>query len=677
MKLFLYEIKKIYKNKGILLLLVFFLLLNIASGIIGIDEIRDVNYEQTYSKRIDSVIYNAKINYLQIEDKESENAKYQLHIMHNYSQTQTLDISGEVIGYGKVLGSPIPYVSALLVCLAVSILLANIEYTSDIFILSHKRKRINVGFAKLAAVLVTTISTVVLFVCLTVLGCLLSKGLHGLNSPIQCIPQYIFCPYTFTVFEAICSRVLLCIGIITILSLTVLAISFIVRRFVPALLCSVLLLGFDYLLTYANKDTFAFFRNINVNMFVTDLWLKQYNGMELLTFASNVELFAIISVILIAILMAVSLVTFRYMRSIKAVKTKRQAKTLSKYLPRNVLFYESKKLLSGRILIVVLCLFLIHILSLHITTKEQFNDYDKTYKYYVTQMSEMTYNEQISFSTTEKIKANEIIVQAKEIESLFFANEETHENFIEWQQKAGAAEWILTVFEDIDKQLSAIGALQEQGVEATLVYATGWSKLIDKSVDIFLAFAISLIVIPYIAIEQESGYSTNLSASFRNKQRKRAKFELRKILIALLYSSAVIFVFNLSDILLIHSKFGLPSWNAFAVGAGITFNNIKFKLYQALILKFIFSVFGTGLIIAFAEILKKVTKKTMLLLMIFVGIQVLFLTASTIINRYILLDFTCYFGFNLLFFNKLEIIIQFLVLTLILIINIIAHKCKN
>ena len=104
MSLYQYEFKKLFKSKFCMILFALLVGLNFIIGLITYENpVRGEGYSERYVKETDNIIYNAKMNYISIENKESENAQYQLEVIKRYSNIQSLDVTHEVRGYDSVL----------------------------------------------------------------------------------------------------------------------------------------------------------------------------------------------------------------------------------------------------------------------------------------------------------------------------------------------------------------------------------------------------------------------------------------------------------------------------------------------------------------------------------------------------------------------------------------------
>lgn len=664
MKLLSFEVKKIIRNKSVIILLLLLVIVNVIFGAITKTETKPENYSDTFEKHIEDVIYSAKINYLLIDDKSSEESYYQAEIIRLYEKLYDLDVRGEVRGYSTVLISPYPYLSALVICIYISILLANEEHKSNLILLSYKKVRKKICMSKIVFITITAISTVTVSVLVFFLGNILTNGCSGILCPVQAIPEYIGSPYHFNVLFALLARLLFSILVILIISLCVFIFSVLCKRIIYALMGSFLLLGADYILSLLNDGLFDFYNQINISEFLSDAWLRQYSGMKIFVFMPQLELFAILCVITISTLICFAFLSFRYTHSIKSTGNKKFARN-NRTAVKSPIYYEIKKLLPGKTIVLIICLVAAHILLTILTTNVPYRDWEKVYRYSLYQMKDMSYEEQTDYSQRVKNKAYDSIVNAQNIKDLYFDGKETYSNYLAAQQAAGAAELQLSVYETIDEQLMALKALRDDGIEAELVYSTGWKKLFAGEGDIILLGTLIILIIPYITIEHESNYDKILESSFITNERDKRRFERRKIRISLTSSIILIIFFTILDLVVIHVEYGLPSCFSYAAGAGIIFDNVRMRLIESVCLKVIVMSIAAYSFIMIAQFLKKYIRKTLPLIMVFVVWQMVAYALTRILAIFSVLNLLSLFSYKIFYENTYFALTQLVLLLII------------
>ena len=150
--IFTYELKKISRNRATIILCILLIVFNVLMGCFSSQT--ELITQERFDKAIDNIIYSADVNLSFISDKSSQNALYQQSLIDKYSNIQDVTISSDVRGFGEVISSPYPYISALVFCIWLSLQLALAEYSSNIILLTYKESRRKIGFAKLLILLI-------------------------------------------------------------------------------------------------------------------------------------------------------------------------------------------------------------------------------------------------------------------------------------------------------------------------------------------------------------------------------------------------------------------------------------------------------------------------------------------------------------------------------------------
>ena len=652
--LFLYESKKILKNKIFLAVLIVGIILSFVVGLTEAPDIKAQNYEGAYLTQIDDIIYNAKINYFRIEDKSSEEAIYQLNIVEKYTNIRDNNVNYDVLGVQSLLSSVYPCAIALLIGVFTAVILIYTELSSSQVLVTFKKPRIKLMLMKVSVLGAIIAFVLAVFSALQLLGSFFSCGICGLTAPIQAIQEYIRCPYDLTVIEAILIKLLIMFCGIFSVSLIAMLITVITKSFLASCLCTTVYIGTSLVLGQSSVSVFKIY---NIGVILSDSWMKKYSGILLGPYFSQLDALIIFSIIVILLLLPILFVLFRKISLIHNTKTKTD-KEVSEQKSRTIISYEIKKLFFGKPMLTLGVMLILQLLVLNVFSGVINGDYEKIYKHYVTEMSGMSYEEQTDYVISEKINASKTIADASKAKNLYKEGKETEENLLRLQQMAGAATSNLSVLETIGEHLSSIGVIREDGIEATLVYSTGWKYLFEYGSSLILMLCISLIMIPYIAVEEDTEMLSILSPMFCNDKNVKKKFARRKQLVMLLVSFFIILIFKATDIIFCLLNYGLPDVSAYAVGAGINFYYPSMRLLGALLINAITSLLGVFLIIAWVGFLKRITKKTLHIIILFAITQIVFYIISTWLNKFVVLDISGYFGYALLNETPISPLIQ-------------------
>lgn len=673
--LFKYELLKLFRNKLIIIMLCAGFVISFAVGI-G-EQVTEVeNYGTRFTKRIDTVIYSAKTNYRQIDDKKSEMALYQLGVLEKYSALTDVDVSSRVRGFEAALSTAYPYALSLAVGVFAAIAAAHSEYRSSLVLLTNKKGRYKICACKMASVALVVFICGLAFVAAALAGAFVCTGVSGFFAPIQSIPTYMLCPYDMSVAAAILCRFGIAFVLILCVCLAVFCAGLMLRRFHLAVLGVVLICSTEILRSSLIEDAFSFFGNFAITDFISDEWLLRYKGMKIAgVFVSQPLVALFFAAVLIAVLALAAMLLFKRARTVLTVKNARGEKHAR--ARGGAYGYEIKKMLSGSAIVIFICLLVIHTLTLAVVYRDDGRDYEKIYKYHVLQMSEMSFDEQRAYVIDERIRSAEQVSEARRLKEKFTNGECTEAEYSAALQRAGLADITNNVLRDIDKQLDSLGKLIEQGMDAKLVYAVGWTGLINKPQDFFLIAALVLILVPYVNTENDSGFIRVLNANLRTNRKAMARHRRRKAAVAFAVSLAVISLFNATDVAFFALRFGLPSATAYAAGAGVEFACLGIRLWQALACKLALSLLGALLIVAFSSCASRLVSSTPKLVALLLGVGGVLFVAAKLVPQLTVVDVTSYFGCALLFEASWAVLLGHLSLLAVLCVPIAVEHIKT
>lgn len=642
----LYEAKKLIKAKSAVILLVLLAIFNIVISFFGVPA-DNVTTQEKYDKVAANIIYTAKVNLSQIVDKESESALYQKDIIARFENLQESVKVAPVKGFDSLLMSPYPYLSALMFAVYAALYLSLSEYSANLTLLSCKQKRGAIGLAKLGVLGVCALGSVLVFCLSYALGTLFAVGFDGALSPVQSIMAYIRCPYGINVLGALGLRVIFSFLASLLASLAVFFAALAVKKMIPALVCVIALVGADYVIAdAAGQNIFSLFYNFNFRVLIGGEYLARYSGMKIGVFV--IQPYIILAVIFLgaAFLGLFSLLLFRKAGSIKSIGAKRTCGKNGEAHGKSLVFYEMKKLFRGKTVIIVLILVVFKVIALDMQVKAPNSDYENVYKYYLAEMEDMGYNTQGAYVKREKSLALKKIAEAEEYMSSYIdGKEDDHEKFLEYSAEVGAYELKYQVLTGIVEQLDKVNAVREKGLDAKLIYATGWNSLFSLSHDYICTVLIAFVLIPYVMLDKESKFEPVVSASVIGKKRGARKLILKKILLMLGFSVAVAFAFFAFDILLVHKRIGLASLGEYAVGTVLPELLWSLRLWQVLLLRAVMALLGAALAVTSAYLIGKFTRGSMTALLVFAGIQFFAVLVSRMTGVFFVFDISSFFGY--------------------------------
>ena len=658
--IFTYELKKISRNRATIILCILLIVFNVLMGCFSSQT--ELITQERFDKAIDNIIYSADVNLSFILDKSSQNALYQQSLIDKYSNIQDVTISSDVRGFGEVISSPYPYISALVFCIWLSLQLALAEYSSNIILLTYKESRRKIGFAKLLILLTFSFVSVGLFVISFCVPLIFRGGFAGALSSIQSAEIYMVCPYKINMITGLLLHIFMTSCILLLGALIIYISALVIKKFIASLIAVVAFVGLDFLITHKNSDIFNVFYNFNFKAFFTDLWLKRYSGLKFGVFFSQPVLAITLCAIFIIITALISLVIFEKISYIASVKNSKKLMSNKTQKSHGIIFYELKKMFRGKTVISVAILIVFKMIFLNIQVDAPNGAFDTVYKNYLAKMGEMSYGAQVSFAAVERTAAESTVAKAEELAAAFAKDECTHEEYVDAMQKMGAAELRLSVLDKIDSQLADIGFLRDKGLDARLIYTSGWNELFSLYSDFFCVLAIAFVLIPYISIDDESGFAPIINGFFLGREKEKKRAAARKRLVMLAVSFAITLAFAATDILFVHLKIGLPSWNEYAVGTVLDTNVQTLFLWQIVVLRIAASLFGSALVIAACNFISRYISSGTLITVVFILAEAACMLVTRLADIFFVLDFASFCGYAIFSCDVKILLVEFVIL---------------
>lgn len=661
MKYFKFEFKKLVSGK---LFICFVLLLVIANIVIGVfnternGQVELVDHEQ-FLHNIDDIIYTAKMNYISIENKNSEMAYYQLEIIDRYTKLKEIVPTQTIEGYPALVTSFIPFACAGILEVIIAIMLLHFEQSSNLIITSFHKKRSIICFSKILLLLLSSLGTTFVFCCANTLGIALSgcKFVGG-DAYIQSLERFISCPYKLTLFQATILRFFVAVSVIFFISLMIFAVSNIIRNAAFTVLVAALIMAINFILDRAfQNDIFSLFYNININQFITDQWLQRFSGMQLFKFCSQVELLLLVVITGIAICISVSVIYFRCAKTIIPVKQKRsQGKRVCK-TRGNVIGYEIKKLMSAKVLVGIALLMIVYSYLAFSQLTNINSDYEKIYRYHIDKMASLSFAEQLEYSTQTKIQLRKIVGEAFELREKFKNGEVSAKEYNDVQQRAGAAELEQEVFGILDRQLNKVSEINEKGIPAKLIYSSGWKLLINSDINIVLVFVLIWMYSLFLCADYENKFDVIVKGCFVGQSYNYRRIELRRMVVVFISSIVLVMLFNGLELLPIHITYPIKNLHEYVIGAGIEMKKTHLQFADIFIIRMLLSLIGIVVLIVLIRLLSKLLKKTIFVMLVSIFIE-LFLLLIEQVSGGRIFSISNYFTFDLLFVPSISVVLQ-------------------
>lgn len=596
--IFLYEWRKVWRRRKLIIIIAVMALLSAVTSYMTEHAAKPENYQEQHDKTVDNIIYESKINLRYIDDKESTEALYQTEVGEHYDALYGRDVTGEVRGFDTVLETSLPYMASLAVMILVSFFSASadIDDDGDLVMRTFVNKRSIIAGVKLCVLAFSSVMVTVILTASSLLGASLRNGIDRITEPVGAIPNYIRCPYDITVAEAILIRVAVSILVCIEAAVIIATATVLLRRIVSVAVFAITLIAADLMVTQFSGIVTSFFYNSNLTGSLSDAWLTRYSGVRIGGGIVPRPIFAVcVFVIVTAVASALFVMAMTRFRTARehGARRKMQKTTLSD--THGLWFYEIKKALTVRSICVTVFMLALSCVIVILQNVPPTGAYNRVYNNFLTEMEPMTYEEQTEYVVAKSAEAYEIITEASTARDRLNAGEIEHDEYMKIRQRADATDLTLAVLDDIMDQLTAIKSA-DVGGNAALVYATGWrswASNTSKGANYLLAIAVILLLAPYAAREVDSGYGRIIYASMSAKSRNR--FELRKLAVMVICGTVIAMIFVAAELLIVHIRIGLPSWDRYAVGAGVTTHFASVRLWMMAVAHLAFTVTGVAI----------------------------------------------------------------------------------
>ncbi|MBQ8862360.1 MAG: hypothetical protein IJ021_06455, partial [Clostridia bacterium] len=313
---------------------------------------------------------------------------------------------------------------------------------------------------------------------------------------------------------------------------------------------------------------------------------------------------------------------------------------------KNLAFYELKKLFRGKTVILVFVLVIFKIFTLNAQVKEPNSDYENVYKYYLSEMEDMSYPTQGAYVTREIERSAKAIEEAEAYMNAYIdGEEEDHDKFLEYASELGAEELKHDVLVDINAQLAKVSVMRDKGVDAKLIYATGWDALFSLSADYICVILLAFVLVPYTMLDKESKFAPIMRASVLGRKKEGKRLRARKMLLMFAFAALVSLAFFALDLWLVNERIGLNSFGEYAVGTVLPEPLWGLRIWQVLLIRVAMAFAGILAIIAVTRLVEKFAPNTMAALLIFALSQFLAVLISNMANIFFIFDLSSFFKY--------------------------------
>lgn len=397
----------------------------------------------------------------------------------------------------------------------------------------------------------------------------------GADAFLASTESYLLCPYAVYIYEYALLRtvirfaVLLSAGVFLLLVARMLSIAFGYPAFCVAFL------GIQYAMSIAETATGTAWSSLNLfYMLEPAHYFERYASVEI---CGRSVLFPLAGAVLCTVLLIACtfFLHLQWKRTPKRKRFLRKLPVLPSYTPRTSFGFECKKLLVCQKLLLPLILLLVIKVMVCTAIAQQTVSYrEQIYRNYMLTFQGLPNDETERALEQEHTAFLELFAASEENSQRYANGEITYAELMASNLEKRTAEKKYEIFLEIKAEYERINSLSCQGIDAELVYGTGWKKLLQGTPDLLLLLVPILASFAYIA-ENKANLRTVLHATPRG----RTRMFLQKLCICNALAVLWCVLFGLADLWRISETYSLPAWNAAAASIiGLADANISLTL---------------------------------------------------------------------------------------------------
>ena len=543
-------------------------------------------YINDYPLAIQRIIDRASANldeYKNTEiDADSYKYKYQLRIMDTYSSIKkNVDIKYEYArGWDLLFNYQIGNIIIFLFLIVVNSAIVLFEYDTGAITITRLScyGRYRTFLSKIAAIVIVTFATVLLFTIETYLIIYCESGYSSISNAIQVFGDFEYCPYIMSVGEYL----IISLGIKTLtyilFSIVILTISTFLYNYILVYLCGIILVLLNILMNTWNymmpDDPLKSFNLIAMSN-VTPLF-ERYRALNVANNVIGYIPFIIIFILSVLILMTV-IATIKYGRSINIVSWKWLSEIIVKikmiirklfcrgatrnrnYQYHLMSFEIYKMLASPKNILPIVLMLLLKCYIMDITYTPTVSYSDAVYKEYMSTLAGKMDEEKRQYIISERSIINETLSKYDDINKAYLQGEIEFDVYRTYLQEYSYAYNRNELFQTIEDHVTYIDAMEKKDKDAWFVYDTGWETLYFSSFDWSLYITLIILNTKVFSMERECKSSDRgVAQIMRITKYGREKTYRTKYISSILITCLLVLMWNIIEFIYIHNIYDLP-----------------------------------------------------------------------------------------------------------------------
>ena len=441
------------------------------------------------------------------------------------------------------------------------------EFSSGMYPILHatRKGRVHTFVSKLAALLLFTALSVVLFTA-TSLGFFgASYGFSSLGNFIQVFEDFKFCPEIITVGEFLAISVLTKILVLFALGTLIMLLSVFIKKYALTFVASLGAVAVNFVLYFfisleqtGSFDMLNLFSVMDTKMAYTRYYSLNVFEESVPYIPWAIGFFAVLAVAFSAL----AAVMFCRTQGAVKIKTKKRIKFPSAAIPmpcRTLFGAEMGKMLLANKFIVIVA---VALLAKGFIASETFvytpSFTDSVYKEYMTTLAGEMTDEKLAYIEAERTRIDTAKANYNQMMADKNKGDITEEEYLAFLEEYNYANDRDTHFTRIENRRDYILGLQEEGKDAHFVYDTGWNTLFGQEFD-YLLYGLVLLLFAGVFANEIQGKTHPILKSTR---KGRGRLFLAKYAAVLTLSTLLFAAFTAIDLSAALKTFDFPAWDA-------------------------------------------------------------------------------------------------------------------
>ncbi len=513
--------------------------------------------ETEHRQKIQELLQRTETNLKVVSDPYMRS--YLLQVQSVYFDQSRLPIQNKLtVGWNDFFGYRGTAVWLLFLTFAVSVLLATNDRVCDsetiLFATKYGAKRILL--CKLTVLVSVCALSTVLYDLSVFAVYAVKSGMYGADAFLAVLDSFSLCPYPIYIYEFVLFRLGFCIITLFMAGLVCLLIVRLCRHLFVSFTCCAGLVGLQMLFaTIRSVENGSLWKAVHLfGMLDASSVCRKYASVNIA--GKSIPL---LSVYIIAWLGGCALLVFLLLAlwDRKSTPYKRK-KTVRLHLPvwYSLTAFEFKKQIC-RPLIVLTVALVVLIKGLQAFPQDGIPYREKLYQNYMQTVQNMTFDEAKQYLTDENLRFDKLFAREERALEAYQRGEITYAAYSAVSMESRSEQTKYEVFLQVKGETERILALRQNGVNAHVVYPTGWNKLLCDGADILPMLLLLIPSFAYIS-EEKSGFRRLLNACPNGR---RVVF-LRKVAINLAVSVCLSLLMTGLDIASASVRYGLPCADA-------------------------------------------------------------------------------------------------------------------